>query len=93
MAVVEQVSHRVAVMYLGEIVEMGPSAAVFGTPRHSYTKRLLGAVPVPDPALGRRLRIDEAREIRSPMRPVGDMRSSAPLAEVAVGHFVRPEAA
>ena len=50
MAVVERVSHRVAVMYLGEIVEMGPRAAVFGNPQHPYTRRLLAAVPVPDPA-------------------------------------------
>jgi peptide/nickel transport system ATP-binding protein len=49
MAVVERVSHRVAVMYLGEIVEIGPRAAVFGNPQHAYTKRLMSAVPVPDP--------------------------------------------
>ena len=50
MAVVERVSHRVAVMYLGEIVEIGPREAIFGNPQHPYTKRLLAAVPVPDPA-------------------------------------------
>ena len=50
MAVVERVSHRVAVMYLGEIVEIGPRAAIFENPQHPYTKRLIAAVPVPDPA-------------------------------------------
>ncbi len=50
MAVVERVSHRVAVMYLGEIVEIGPREAIFGNPQHPYTKRLLAAVPIADPA-------------------------------------------
>ncbi len=49
MAVVERVSHRVAVMYLGEIVEISPRSAVFENPVHPYTRRLLAAVPVPDP--------------------------------------------
>ena len=47
-AVVERVSHRVAVMYLGEIVEIGPRAAIIENPQHPYTKRLLAAVPVPE---------------------------------------------
>ncbi|WP_274630397.1 ABC transporter ATP-binding protein [Arvimicrobium flavum] len=50
MAVVERLSHRVAVMYFGEIVEIGPRSAVFGNPAHPYTQRLLSAVPVPDPS-------------------------------------------
>ena len=49
MAVVERVAHRVAVMYLGQIVEIGPRQAVFSDPQHAYTRRLLAAVPVPDP--------------------------------------------
>src|SRR5207302_7328062 len=46
-AVVERVSHRVAVMYLGEIVEIGPRAAIMENPQHPYSKRLTVAVPVP----------------------------------------------
>ncbi len=49
MAVVERVAHRVAVMYLGQIVEIGPRQAVLNDPQHAYTRRLLAAVPVPDP--------------------------------------------
>ena len=52
-AVVERISHRVAVMYLGEIVEIGPRSAVLDNPQHPYTKRLIAAVPVPDPSLRR----------------------------------------
>ena len=44
-AVVERVSHRIAVMYLGEIVEIGPRAAIMENPQHPYTKRLMAAVP------------------------------------------------
>ena len=47
-AVVERVSHRIAVMYLGEIVEIGPRAAIIENPQHPYTKRLMAAVPVPE---------------------------------------------
>src|SRR5690606_27099286 len=71
MAVVERVSHRVAVMYLGEIVEIGPRAAVFGNPQHPYTKKLMAAVPIPDPARRGLRRSTAVDEIRSPIRPLG----------------------
>jgi peptide/nickel transport system ATP-binding protein len=68
MAVVERVSHRVAVMYMGEIVEIGPRAAVFSHPQHPYTRRLLDAVPVPDPAR-RKARQLVVRELKTPYKP------------------------
>ncbi len=52
LGVVEHMADRVAVMYLGRMVETGPTARIFGTPRHPYTETLLGAVLTPDPELG-----------------------------------------
>ena len=88
MAVVERVSHRVAVMYLGQIVEIGPRRAVLGNPQHAYTRRLLSAVPVADPAKRRRQTELSSGEIPSPVRAVGDEPVVAPLQEVGPGHFV-----
>ena len=88
MAVVERVSHRVAVMYLGQIVELGPRRAIFEDPRHAYTRKLMSAVPVADPRRRRRERALSSEEIPSPIRAVGDEPDVAPLAEVAPGHFV-----
>src|SRR5438105_12592222 len=88
MAVVERISHRVAVMYLGQIVEIGPRRAVFENPRHPYTRKLLAAVPVADPARWRRKRALSSDEIPSPVRAVGDEPTVAPLQQVGPGHFV-----
>jgi glutathione transport system ATP-binding protein len=88
MAVVERVSHRVAVMYLGQIVEIGPRRLVFGDPQHPYTKKLLAAVPVADPARRRLDRALSSDEIPSPIRDVGDEPDVSPLVEVAPGHYV-----
>ncbi|BEV14909.1 dipeptide ABC transporter ATP-binding protein [Herbaspirillum sp. DW155] len=88
MAVVERISHRVAVMYLGQIVEIGPRRAIFENPQHPYTRKLMAAVPVADPTLrqpGKKLMTDE---IPSPIRLVGDEPRVEPLREVAPGHFV-----
>ena len=88
MAVVERVSHRVAVMYLGQIVEIGPRASIFSSPQHPYTRKLMEAVPVPDPdRLGRRRNI-EAEELRSPIREIGYSRPEALYSEVAAGHYI-----
>ncbi len=88
MAVVERVSHRVAVMYLGEIVEIGPRAAVFGNPQHPYTKRLLAAVPIADPAL-RSLRQPVMHdEIRNPVRSTAYFAPQRIYRDVSPGHSV-----
>jgi peptide/nickel transport system ATP-binding protein len=88
MAVVERVSHRVAVMYLGEIVEIGPRAAVFENPQHPYTKKLIAAVPVPDPDRRHEKRMVANDEIKSPMRPVDYQPANASYREVGPGHLV-----
>ncbi|WP_298976900.1 ABC transporter ATP-binding protein [uncultured Roseobacter sp.] len=70
MAVVERVSHHVAVMYLGRIVEIGPRTAIFEDPRHPYTKALMRAVPIADPSR-RKLEDDlKFKPIPSPIHPL-----------------------
>ena len=88
MAVVERISHRVAVMYLGQIVEIGPRRAIFENPQHAYTRKLMAAVPVADPARRNRDRPLLQGEIPSPMHPVGYEPGVKPLVEVGLGHFV-----
>jgi peptide/nickel transport system ATP-binding protein len=88
-AVVERVSHRVAVMYMGEIVEIGPRAAIFGDARHPYTRRLMAAVPVPDPRRGRIRRGLDADEIRSPIRAPDYTPRPRHYTEVSPGHVVQ----
>jgi glutathione transport system ATP-binding protein len=88
MAVVERISHRVAVMYLGQIVEIGPRRAIFENPLHPYTRKLLAAVPVADPARRRRKRELSSDEVPSPIRALGDEPVVAPLEELEPGHFV-----
>ncbi len=88
MAVVERVSHRVAVMYLGQIVEIGPRRAIFENPQHPYTKKLMAAVPIADPQRRHRERSLLVDEIPSPMRKIGDEPLVEPLVAVGDGHFV-----
>ena len=87
MAVVERISHRVAVMYLGQIVEIGPRQAIFENPQHAYTKKLMQAVPIADPSQRRRATL-ELSELPSPARAVGDQPVVQPLVQVGDGHFV-----
>jgi ABC-type oligopeptide transport system ATPase subunit len=75
---VEHICTRVAVMYLGRIVEMGPASSVFATPRHAYTQALLSAIPQPEPdALHRRIVFSR-----------DSVKNDVPLREVADGHWV-----
>ena len=90
MAVVERISHRVAVMYLGQIVELGSRQAVFENPTHPYTKKLLAAVPVADPRERNLNRALNADEIPSPVKPVGFEPNLVKMDEIAPGHFVLP---
>jgi oligopeptide/dipeptide ABC transporter ATP-binding protein len=101
LAVVEHISTRVAVMYLGRIVEIGPRRRIFAAPQHPYTEALLAAVPVPDPKV-KRPRVALAGEVQSAAAaPAGcafhprcpyamDIcRTVAPaLVEIAPGHHV-----
>ena len=88
-AVVERISHRVAVMYLGQIVEIGPRSAVIENPKHPYTQQLMNAVPVPDPRQ-RRVRTGlMTEEINSPVRPLDFTTKVLPMIEIGANHFVR----
>jgi peptide/nickel transport system ATP-binding protein len=88
-AVVERMSHRIAVMYLGEIVEIGPRAAVFGNPQHPYTKKLMAAVPIPDPARRAEKRVVSNEEIKSPVRAPGYQPPVRQYRVVTPGHVVQ----
>jgi peptide/nickel transport system ATP-binding protein len=92
MAIVERVSHRVAVMHLGEIVEIGPRERVLGDQQHAYTKKLIAAVPVPDPARRVARRALPVEDLPSPLRAPGYEPPPRRWHEVTPGHLVREDA-
>ena len=91
MAVVENISDRVAVMYLGQIVETGSCQQIFSTPRHSYTKRLISAVPTPDPSRGRKTLARLVGNVPSPVKPLNEVFTHVALKNVGDGHLIATE--
>ncbi|WP_341212773.1 ABC transporter ATP-binding protein [uncultured Limimaricola sp.] len=90
MAVVENVSDRIAVMRLGQVVEMGSRAQVFGDPRHPYTRQLIAAVPVPDPTHARAPATRPQGDVPTPVLPIGASPQRATLVDIGEGHLVVP---
>ena len=88
MAVVERVSHRVGVMYLGRIVEIGTRSAVFENPQHEYTKALLKAVPIADPRKRKKEKDLNFKPIPSPIHPKGHAPERSEYKEVGPDHLV-----
>src|SRR4029079_4872518 len=102
LAGVEHISHRIAVMYLGKIVELTDKRSLFATPLHPYSEALLAAAPVPDAARRKRKRVILQGDVPNPMRPPSGCRfhtrcgnampecrvTDPPLLEVAPGHHV-----
>ena len=102
LSVVQYISHRVAVMYVGKIVEIGTTEEIFSEPKHPYTQALLSSVPLPDPSVRSRGQILEG-EVADPANPPSGCyfhprcpfakdicRTEEPeLVESSTGHFAR----
>ena len=88
MAVVEQVSDRVVVLFAGQVVETGPASTVLHNPAHPYTQRLLSAVPIPDPKQRRKPLLQAAEERATVMFPVGTEPTKQVLHQHSPGHWV-----
>ena len=103
LGVVRYMSNRIAVMYLGKIVEIGPAREIFGNPQHPYTQALLSSIPIPDPEIARsRKRLRITGEPPSPINPPPGCRfhprcpyvmdkcrkEEPPMIEVSSNHYV-----
>ena len=92
-SIVERVSHRVAVMLPGRIVEVGPREKVLGDPQHPYTRKLISAVPIPDPERRRPRRGLIEEELPSVIRPLDWQAPPSWMREVGTDHFILEETA
>ena len=90
LGVVERVAHRVAVLCLGQVVEYGSRRAVFENPRHPYTRTLMDAVPIPDPARRRRPKTN-VTDLASPVWRAGTHPEPVTFNEVGADHWVARE--
>ena len=87
-SVIRHMSDRVAVMYLGQIVEIGPRRAVFENPQHPYTRKLLAAVPVAEPSRQRPQRVLLSDDLPSNIHLRGEEVAAVSLQCVGPGHYV-----